>query len=203
MDNHDDLEFRVDPPEETPAPLNEQVKPVKHKSFRRELFTLTLIAVIAISVALFIRFCVAQAYEIHGESMHPTYQTGNHVILLKLSPEWIPVNHEDLVIFTHPDNPERNLVKRVLGTAGDDIMISGGKVYVNGKLEDYSKWGDHPVPHTFPRGIENTWHVPENSYFVLGDNRENSQDSRDMGVVPEHLIKGKILFRWWPIFSNN
>ena len=165
-------------------------------SLRRELLTLVGIAVFSLSLALFLRLCVAQAYEIRGKSMFPTFDDGDRVILNKIKPLIFGIELRDIVIFSHPDDPDRELVKRVVAQGGDSVRIEGGKLYVNDArfhVSPGSLWR-----YTASHGSRDEWEVPEGAYFVLGDNTENSQDSRDFGPVPEGLIRGTVWFKWWP-----
>lgn len=103
----------------------------------------------------------------------------------------------DIIIFKFPDDESQNYVKRVIGCPGDTVKIEGGKVYVNGELleEDYLKetWTVATGPYTFE--------VPEDSYFVMGDNRNNSYDGRywTNTYVKKSKILGKAIFRYWPL----
>jgi signal peptidase I len=171
-------------------------RPEAPTSLRRELLTLALIAALSVGLALVLRLCVAQAYEIRGNSMEPTLHNGDRIVLLKIAPTLIPINVGDIVIFAHPTQPDRDLVKRVVARGGDRVRVKDGQITVNGVQS----------PHFVPRGYRDTgWNMvlPEGTYFVAGDNRANSQDSRDFGPVTHNLIKGKVWFRWWPLFGGN
>ncbi|HAK95586.1 MAG TPA: signal peptidase I [Planctomycetes bacterium] len=167
-------------------------------SLRKELVALALLSLVAVAIALVLRLYVAQAYEIRGRSMLPTYHDGDKVLLLKLAPSLLPIARDDIVIFTHPGHPDRDLVKRVVGVAGDRIHIDArGDLYVNGvRTESFN------LASRQGRTRSRNWLVPEDSFFVLGDNRANSQDSRDFGSIPVELLRGKVLFRWWPLGSH-
>ncbi len=180
--------------------LSSQKNPVQREprksphSLKRELFGLAAVVLLAVSVALVLRLYVAQAYEIKGRSMEPTFHDGDRVILLKLAPTLLPIERGDIVIFGHPNNPDRDLVKRVIAKGGDIVSIVNGTVYVNGRRSPFAG-------PTYAHGRNaGPWVVPEGAYFVLGDNRANSQDSRDFGPVTHDLVKGKVWFRWWPIW---
>ncbi len=173
---------------------NEQNAQTPTRSLRRELATLLAIAAISLSLALFLRLCVAQAYEIRGKSMEPTLHDGDRVVLLKIAPTIIPIRRNDIVIFAHPHQPDRDLVKRVVALGGDLVEIQNGEIYVNRKRSRLFLPGAR-CGH--PRYLK--IHVPEDAYFVLGDNLANSLDSRDFGCVTHELLKGKVWFRWWPV----
>ncbi len=189
-------EFNNDRPVEdtgiiSPAPQHETPSPAP-APWRREFVTLAVIAVISLASAFFLKLCVAQAYEIRGASMEPTLLDGDRVILLKLAPDYFPIHKNDMIIFTHPSDPERNLIKRVIGLPHDEIKLSHGKVYVNDICQGI-------FSNTLSHQRKSSWKIPENFYFVLGDNRSNSLDSRDFGPIEKESIKGKVLFRWWPL----
>ena len=99
----------------------------------------------------------------------------------------------DVIVFRYPRDPSRDFIKRVIAVPGDTVSIQGGQVTVNGTLleEEY-------LDETTRGDLDNTV-VPDGSYFVLGDNRSNSSDSRSWGFVPEENIIGKAMFSYWPL----
>lgn len=181
---------------DTPDPPAAAPKP---SSLRKELAALALLCLAAVAIALVLRLYVAQAYEIRGRSMLPTYHDGDKVLLLKLAPSLLPIARGDIVIFAHPGHPDRDLVKRVAGVAGDKVHIGArGDLYVNGVMVESLS----PARRE-GRARSRNWTVPKDAFFVLGDNRANSQDSRDFGSIPAELLKGKVLFRWWPLGGHS
>lgn len=105
------------------------------------------------------------------------------------------IERGDIVVFRYPRDPSKSFIKRVIGVAGDHIRIDSGQVYVNGQplLEDY-------VPHVYSdERSYNEVVVPANSYFVMGDHRSLSNDSRDFGPVNTRYIYGKAVFGYWPM----
>ncbi|NLA57291.1 MAG: signal peptidase I [Firmicutes bacterium] len=151
--------------------------------------------VIAVVLALFIITFIAQSFIVQGRSMEPTLFDGERLLVDKLTYRFRPPRAGEIVVFRYPADPSRKFIKRIIGVPGDEIMIRDTVVYVNGKplKEDYitaptyGDWG--------PRK------VPRNSYFVLGDNRNNSDDSRfpDVGFVGRELIMGRAVARYWPL----
>ncbi|MBP7461958.1 MAG: signal peptidase I, partial [Candidatus Delongbacteria bacterium] len=108
----------------------------------------------------------------------------------------------DIVVFRYPMDPETNFVKRCVGISGDTIQIINKQVYVNGKrfiLPQYGKYSDRQVypANVAPRDNYGPYVVPDDHYFVMGDNRDNSNDSRFWGPVPDSLLKGKALIIYW------
>jgi signal peptidase I len=122
--------------------------------------------------------------------MNPTLFNGEYLIINNFVYDLDEPQHGDIIVFRHPRN-ELNLIKRVIGLPGDTVEISGGTVRVNGvALEE-------PYIET-PPNYDSSWVVPDDQYFVLGDNRNNSSDSHSWGFLPRDLILGKALFVYWP-----
>mgnify|MGYP001171175896 CR=1 FL=1 len=180
----------------SPEPVQ---RPARHSSTRN---TLEWVAVIigAVLVALLIKTFVVQAFRIPSESMVPTLEMGDRVLVNKLSYDAHDLNRGDVVVFSRPENlpagpdePE-DLIKRVIGLPGDELLTKDGQLYVNGKLleEPY-------LPEGTPTyGIDQTLTVPEGKILVLGDNRENSSDGRVFGPIAEDTIIGRAFMIMWP-----
>ena len=155
----------------------------------------------ALAIALLMRTFVAQTFYIPSGSMEPTLQIGDRIIVDKLSYHLHGVGRGDIVVFARPPNEEcggpavNDLVKRVIGLPGEHIASSGNTVLINGKplAEPWLPKGTalgKPIPPTV---------VPPNNFYVLGDNRDASCDSRYWGPVPRSLIVGKVVMRVWPL----
>jgi len=162
------------------------------KSSVRELVETLIMA--GIMAALIMTF-VARAYTVNGESMLPTLHHGERLLVDKLSYRFTEPKRGDIVVFKYPANPKEQFIKRIIGVPGDLVSVQNGIVYVNGVAlaEDYI---------TAPARIGfREQRVPEGAYFVLGDNRNNSEDSRFSGVgfVPRENIVGRALWRYWPL----
>jgi signal peptidase I len=150
--------------------------------------------VYAIVLALLIRTFIIQAFWIPSGSMLPELEPGDRVMVLKFwysLPKIYPKRGQ-IVVFKFPVDPRRDFVKRIIGVPGDKIEIIGGRVFVNDR-EIAESYVQHPDNFTMPADI-----VPPNSYFCLGDNRANSQDSRFWGYVKADFIRGPAVFRYWP-----
>ena len=195
-------------------------KPFK-KSTAREYFESIVIAVI---LALFIRTFVVQAFKIPTGSMEENLLIGDHLLVNKfafgpsetgLERALLPlatVKRLDVVVFKYPEEPERDYIKRVIGLPGETIELKEKRIYINGTLID------EPYVHFLePPGSSSDLHevtsfdvrerygpvtVPPNQYFVMGDNRDNSQDSRYWGFLPRDYIKGKALAIYWSYESD-
>ena len=102
-----------------------------------------------------------------------------------------------MVVFNSPSDNSRDFVKRVIGLPGDRIEVRGGQVLVNGQALDETAYVSSPPTYTYPsRGLPSV--VPPEHYFVLGDNRNASQDSHVFGPIHQRLLVGEVIFRWWP-----
>jgi signal peptidase I len=128
---------------------------------------------------------------VDGTSMEPNLHQDEFIIVNRLAYKWFKPRLGDVVVFRFPQNPSQDLIKRVIGRPGDDVYINNRQVYVNGQLLDEPYIADAPQ-------YQGTWKVPEDSLFVLGDNRNASYDSHDWGFVPMKNVVGKALIIYWP-----
>ncbi len=151
-----------------------------------------VVETLILSLVLFLGInAISARIRVESISMIPTLHPGDFVIVNKLSYELNEPARGDIVVFRLPRDPSQRYIKRVIGLPGDEIMIRAGDVYLNGEqlVEPY-------VSVTTSRG--GSWNVPPDSYFVMGDNRNNSSDSRVWGFVPSDNIIGKGLLVYWP-----
>jgi signal peptidase I len=160
---------------------------------------LTLIA-IALTLALLIRTFIAEPRLIPSESMYPTLHTGDRLVVEKVSYRFHPPETGDIVVFETPPELQRRgydknqaFIKRIIGKPGEVISVANGKVYLNGQplQEDYIA---EPPNQPFP-----TVKIPEDEFFVMGDNRNDSNDSRYWGFLPQQNLIGRATFRFWPL----
>lgn len=159
-----------------------------------ETITLTLL------MFLVLRFAV-QNYRVDGQSMEPTLHDQEYIIVDKAAYLFHPPERGDVIVFEFPQNPQVDYVKRIIALPGDVISVIGQKVIVDGVTlqEPYINKADPLNPYP---PIRKTI-VPPNDYFVMGDNRGNSSDSRQWGFVPRANIIGKAAFVYWPPGENN
>jgi signal peptidase I len=162
---------------------------VKRSHLAREI-----VETVALTILIFlaIHFTV-QNYQISGPSMENTLHSGQFVLVNKLAYLFHSPERGDVVVLQEPDVPGRDLIKRVIGLPGDTIKLDGTNVWVNGMLlnEPYITQKSNPGAETVT--------VPPNDYFVLGDNRPVSEDSRYFGFVPKDYIVGKAILVYWPL----
>ena len=167
----------------------------KHKSVKEEVLEWIKSLVVAFVLAMFIRTFFFQAFKIPSSSMYPTLQIGDHLIANKLVYRFRDPGRGEIVIFKFPDNTRRDFVKRLVGRPGEKVNIADGKIYIDGKEVTESRiagreyFNDEGMPEIT---------VPEDKYFVLGDNSANSYDSRYWGFVPRRDFLGEALFIYWP-----
>jgi len=151
--------------------------------------------IISLTISAFIIIFLYQPVKVEGTSMMPSLDDQERIFVNKFVYHLEPIGRGDIVVFRYPRDPSKSFIKRVIGLAGDRIQIDDGRVFVNGKLleEDYvpSKYDDQ---RSYPELV-----VPPNSYFVLGDHRTMSNDSRDFGPVDASFIYGKAVFGYWPM----
>jgi len=196
-----------------PVPSVEELRPARARAraasdrrSRRWLAEWTVVVVIALALAVVVRVYVAQMFYIPSGSMLPTLQIGDRIIVDKLSYDFGSVHRGDIVVFRRPPLEEADyadLVKRVIGLPGDVISLSQGRVEINGRpLAE--PWLPNPPPPTLPSPLPegfsllHPYTVPAGEYFVMGDNRTDSEDSRYFGPIPGSLIVGKMVFQVWP-----
>lgn len=151
--------------------------------------------VVAVILAFLIRQFIVELYIVDGPSMRPTLQSQERLVVNKFIYRFRAPDHGEVLVFRYPRDPSRDFIKRVIATPGDTIEIKEGRVFVNDKLlsEPYIL---EKTRSEYPKAT-----VPPNTVFVMGDNRNNSEDSRfaDVGFVPYDLIKGKAILVFWPV----
>jgi signal peptidase I len=148
--------------------------------------------IIAVAVFALLRFTV-QSYTVVMSSMKPTFEEGECIMVNKMSYRSSGPQRGNVIVFNPPFDSQFPFIKRVIGLPGETVEIKDGKVFIDGIPLEEDEYimapPDEPMPAT---------EVPENEYFVLGDNRNNSNDSRNNWTVPRDNIIGKAWFTYWP-----
>ena len=163
--------------------------------------TVVLTAIIFVVLQTF----VAQPFQVQQVSMLNTIENGQYVLVDKLTPRFDGYHRGDIIVFTPPANTEvqsgQPYIKRIVGVAGDKVAIHDGQVFVNGTalVEGYVYAVDGAPQPTLTHGGEETWTVPPNDLFVMGDHRERSADSRDFGPILVRDVVGRAWLRYWPL----
>ena len=157
--------------------------------------------VIALLLAFVIRTFVVETFWIPSGSMKPNLQVGDRIMAYKFLYNLNWVKRGDIIVFKYPLNPKKDFVKRAIGLPGDVVQIREKKVFVNGKeiKEPYVIHNDN-WEVGFPRDDYGPVKVPPGSLFMLGDNRDSSDDSRFWGFVPEKNIIGEAFLIYWPLW---
>lgn len=138
-----------------------------------------------------IDFCIARV-RVENISMEPTFTEGELLMVNKLNYKFSEPERGDVVIFEAPVAPGKDYIKRMIGLPGDVVTVKDGKLYINGELIN-EPWVHEPISYS------GEWIVPENQYFVLGDNRNHSSDSHSWGFVPRENLIGNAFFCYWPL----
>src|SRR5919202_217392 len=153
--------------------------------------------IFALMIAAMVVVFIVQPVKVEGTSMLPRLHDGERIFVNKLIYYGLPeIDRGDIVVFWFPDDPSKSYIKRVIGLPGETVQMRAGRIYVNGRelqepyLDPTLNVADDDRPPTY---------VKPHYYFDMGDNRDNSSDSRSWGLVPEKYIYGKALFRYWPL----
>ncbi|MBP7770407.1 MAG: signal peptidase I [Candidatus Pacebacteria bacterium] len=164
-------------------------------SFFTELLKFVVIAAV---IVLPVRLFVAQPFIVSGASMSPTFENGEYLIVDELSYRFEAPSRGDVVIFRYPRDPSEFFIKRIIGLPGETVIIAGGQVSVkqaNGETITLTE----PYVINMGNGRDTTVEVDQNSYFVMGDNRPESSDSRIWGLMPRDNLIGRAIVRLLPI----
>jgi signal peptidase I len=161
-------------------------------------FLQSIVVVMAIMVMVYLFIMSPQ--EISGQSMYPTFENGEYILTNKIEYKIHEPQRGDVVVFKSPQNKDIDYIKRIIGIPGDQVSLQNGKYVVNGIIltETYLPQDLRTFAGNFLKE-GGTIIVPPNQYFVSGDNRPHSLDSREFGTIPKEDIIGKALFRYWPL----
>ena len=158
-------------------------------------------AVFALAIFVVVYLFLFQPNQVRGHSMEPTFHDWEYILTDKISFKMGLPKRNDVVVFVSPKNADVDFIKRIIALPGERVKIRGGKVFVNGSLLDESAYLGSDV-YTGSESFlsENQeFMVPDGKYFVMGDNRPGSSDSRDFGPVVPSVFVGKVFFRYWPL----
>jgi signal peptidase I len=166
-------------------------------------FVLELVKIVVISLVIIIpvRYFLIQPFYVRGASMEPNFHDHEYLIIDEISYRFSDVKRGDIVVFRYPNNPREYFIKRMIGLPGEQIQIKNGQViiinneYPEGVVLDEPYLAEGVKTYGLSESIVT---LGDNEYYVLGDNRNSSKDSRSFGPVNETFITGKVLFRGWP-----
>ncbi len=177
------------------VPQAEEAQEAESRSDSRTLLSwlADLLETVLLAVVLFVGINLVSArIRVESISMEPTLIPGEFLIVNKLAYRFGEMQRGDVVVFYYPRDPSQRYIKRIIGLPGDEVTVSGGRVFINGEPlnEPYLN-----APPTYM----GTWQVPPDGIFVLGDNRNRSADSHVWGMVPLDYVIGKAIFVYWPL----
>jgi len=163
-------------------------------NFWKELIKLALLSLL---VVVPFRLYIAQPFIVEGASMDPTFETGNYLIVDELTYRFRPPERGSILIFKYPKDPRKSFIKRVIGLPGEKVRISDGQVTITNTEYPEGFALDEPYVELGKKDSSN-YILGAGEYFVLGDNRASSADSRIWGPVPENNIVGRPIVRFFP-----
>jgi signal peptidase I len=172
------------------SPENAPVQPL-----RRELRSWTRDLAVALGLAIVIMIFLYQPVKVEGTSMNPLLSDQERIFINKFVYRFEPIERGDVIVFWYPLDRSKSFIKRVVGLPGETIEIRAGHVYINAE-----ELPDQYVPPSYLDGSNyGTRRIPSDSYFVMGDHRDSSNDSRMFGPVTRQFIYGKAVFAYWPV----
>ncbi len=183
------------------APTTESNEPKATKflgSIGKAIYSLIETILVALVLAIVLYLFIMTPHEVVGNSMHPTYKNGEFLMANKITYRISEPKRGDVIIFKYSDTAD--FIKRIIGVPGDEVMIKDGKIYINGELLNESAYLDPSVITNGGSYLHEgqTIKLNEDEYFVCGDNRSNSSDSRDFGPIKKSAIKGKAWIVYYP-----
>lgn len=166
-------------------------------------FTLDLLqtVLLAASIFLVIYIFLFRPFQVSGDSMYPTFKNGEYILTNLIALRTNGLQRGDVIVFQAPPDAEKDFIKRVIGLPGDTVELKNGFVYLNGKKLDESAYLHNDVRTyggAFLKDGE-SFTVPADNYFVMGDNRPFSSDSREWGLLVRSKVIGKSMFVYWPL----
>ncbi len=177
--------------------MNENTSSLRPKIKKEGFWDLIKFAILALIIVIPIRAFIAQPFIVSGSSMVPTFHNGEYLIVDELSYRLGDPQRGDIVIFKWPKDTSKYFIKRIIGLPGDTVKIDGSAVTIKNKANPQGFALDETyVKNKSSNEMEVT--LPDNEYFVMGDNRSGSSDSRSWGTVPRNLMVGRALIRLFP-----
>jgi len=175
-------------------------KTLMKSNFAKTIAEIVEVGIIGLVVIFFVYLFAGQPLRVTGDSMVPNFYDGEQIIAEKISIKTGEIERGDIVIFKHPTYLDRLVIKRVVGLPNEKISLNGGRIYVDGRelIESYIPQNTSTKEGTVI--MENSeYEVPQDGYILLGDNRENSTDSRNWGAIKRDLIVGKGFVIYYPL----
>lgn len=171
----------------------------------RYIYEIIKTVIVILVIALVIRTFLIQPFVVDGNSMEPTFHNAEYLMVEKVHYTLSTPQRGDIIVFKYPLNPSLNYVKRVIGLPGDRVVIANGKVVIfnndhtEGLTLDETYLSASQLTRVNGDGRERSWVVAPDSFFVMGDNRDHSDDSRSWGLVPKANVVGKVWVTVYPV----
>lgn len=166
-------------------------------------FTLDLLQTILLAASIFlvIYIFLFRPFQVSGDSMYPTFKNGEYILTNLIALRTNGIQRGDVIVFIAPPDHEKDFIKRVIGLPGDTVELENGYVYLNGKELNESAYLHNDVRSYGGAFLKDDqpYTVPQGDYFVMGDNRPFSSDSREWGIVAKNMVIGKSFFVYWPL----
>lgn len=196
-------EASIPAPEQAPRtePSGPAARPEERRkhSTARTVLEIVVIVAAAFAIAMLVQAFIVKPFTIHQVSMRPTLQEGDRILINRLSYHFRDPKRGDIIVFHSPVTEGEDLVKRVVGLPGDRIAVSNGKLYVNGVAQSEPYLLEQNFNGTYPETGDQPLVVPDGKLFVMGDNRNNSGDSRFFGPIDRSAVMGCAFVVYWPI----
>jgi len=169
------------------------------KSLFLSVVDIAKIAVVALVLALTVRYFLVQPFFVEGASMEPNFETGEYLLIDEVSYHFKSVSRGEVVVFHYPLDASKYYIKRIVGLPGETIEVKNGKVIIyNDANPDGAVLGEDYLPKDLATNGQTKKKIGADEYFVLGDNRPVSSDSRVWGFLPKNDIVGRVWIRVWP-----
>lgn len=171
------------------------------RGWGRELWEIAKILLISVAIVLPVRYFVVQPFIVRGASMEPNFYNREYLIIDEASYRFREPTREEAVVFRYPRDPHQFFIKRIIGLPREEIEIKGGRVSIISAKEKGGRFllsEPYLLPPDRPTYPDYHTTLKENEYFVLGDNRDFSSDSRVWGPLEKKYLVGRVLFRAWP-----
>jgi signal peptidase I len=164
------------------------------KQFLLPLFeVLEMLAIVLVSIYIVYGF-VAQPFLVQGASMEPNFSDGDYLLIDEITYRFREPDRGEVIVFRNPNNQSEFYIKRIVGLPGDQIAVSEGNLYINGAISE-----EEYLPDDIEVGGEQVVDLNNDQFYVMGDNRPKSYDSRSWGALDEDLVVGLVRFRFWPL----
>lgn len=179
---------------------DEKRHPGFFRTFAREVWEFAKIVLISLAIVLPIRIFVAQPFIVRGASMEPNFEDGEYLIVDELSYLLRNPERGEVVVFRYPEDPSQFFIKRIIGLPGETVVIEEGSVTIQNETNPSGiLLGEAYLPETVITAPDSERTLKDGEYFVLGDNRTESSDSRRWGTLEEGFLIGRALLRLWPL----